>query len=67
MLRAVQFRKITIVGVGLLGGSIGLAVRKFRVAGEIAGYARREQTIAECEMFGATDYATTDLVAAVSN
>jgi prephenate dehydrogenase len=63
----VQFRKITIVGVGLLGGSIGLAARKFRVAGEMAGYVRREKTAAECEKAGATDYATTDLVAAVSN
>ncbi len=63
----VQFQKITIVGVGLLGGSLGLAARKFRVASEIAGFARREKTIAECEKFGATDYATTDLCAAVSN
>ena len=62
-----QFRKITVVGVGLLGGSIGLAARKFRVAGEIAGYVRREKTIAECEKAGAMDYATTDLSAAVSN
>lgn len=61
-----QFRKITIIGVGLLGGSIGLAARKFRVAGEIAGYVRREKTIAECEKIGAMDYATTDLLAAVS-
>jgi prephenate dehydrogenase len=67
MLWPVQFRKITIVGVGLLGGSIGLAARKFRVAGEIAGYVRREKTIAECEKAGAMDYATTDLLAAVSN
>jgi prephenate dehydrogenase len=67
MLRVVQFRKITIVGVGLLGGSIGLAARKFRVAGEIAGYVRREKTAVECEKAGATDYATTDLAAAVSN
>jgi prephenate dehydrogenase len=63
----VQFRKITIVGVGLLGGSIGLAARKFRLAGEIAGYVRREKTIAECEKAGAMDYATMDLLAAVSN
>jgi prephenate dehydrogenase len=67
MLWPVQFRKITIVGVGLLGGSIGLAARKFRVAGEIAGYVRREKTIAECEKAGAMDYTTTDLLAAVSN
>jgi prephenate dehydrogenase len=65
-LGAVQFQKITIVGVGLLGGSIGLAAKKFKLAGEIAGYARREKTIAECEKFGSTDYATTDLCAAVS-
>jgi prephenate dehydrogenase len=63
----VQFRKITIVGVGLLGGSIGLAARKFGIAGEIAGFMRREKTIKECEKIGATDYATTDLLAAVSN
>jgi len=62
----VQFRKITIVGVGLLGGSLGMAARKFKAAGEIAGFARREKTIAECEEFGAMDYATTDLAAAVS-
>jgi prephenate dehydrogenase len=63
----VQFRKITIVGVGLLGGSIGLAARKWRLAGEMAGYVRRVKTIAECETAGALDYATTDLLAAVSN
>lgn len=67
ILCSVQFRKITIVGVGLLGGSIGLAARKFRIAGEIAGYVRRAKSLAECEKFGAMDYATTDLQAAVSN
>ena len=61
-----QFRKITIIGVGLLGGSLGLAARKRRLAKEIAGYARREKTIADCEKIGALDYATTDLLAAVS-
>ena len=61
-----QFQKITIIGVGLLGGSLGLAARKHRLAREIAGYARREKTIAEAEKNGALDYATTDLLAAVS-
>ena len=28
----VQFRKITIIGVGLLGGSIGLAVKRRKLA-----------------------------------
>ena len=62
-----EFRKITIIGVGLLGGSIGLAARKNRAAGEIAGFVRRKKTISDCEKFGATDFATTDLLAAVSN
>ena len=62
-----QFQKITIVGVGLLGGSIGLAARKLGLAGEIAGYVRRKKTIAECEKVGAMDYAVMDLLAAVSN
>jgi prephenate dehydrogenase len=63
----VQFRKIAILGVGLLGGSIGLAARKNRVADEIAGFVRREKNVRDCEKFGATDLATTDLLAAVSN
>jgi prephenate dehydrogenase len=63
----VQFRKITIIGVGLLGGSIGLAARKNRVAKEIAGFVRGAKNISDCEKFGATDFATNDLLAAVSN
>jgi prephenate dehydrogenase len=52
--------------VGLLGGSLGLALRRRKLAKEIAGYVRREVSIKECERAGATDYATTDLLAAVS-
>jgi prephenate dehydrogenase len=63
----VLFRKITIVGVGLLGGSLGLAIRKRRLASEVAGFVRRAASIRDCEKFAATDYATTDLLAAVSD
>lgn len=62
-----QFQKITIVGVGLLGGSLGLAVRQRRLAGEVAGFVRRAASLKDCERAGAVDYATTDLFAAVSN
>jgi prephenate dehydrogenase len=62
----VRWNKITLVGVGLLGGSLGLALRRRKLAKEIAGYVRREVSIKECERAGATDYATTDLLAAVS-
>ena len=62
-----QFRKITIVGTGLLGGSIGLAARQRQLVGEVAGYVRRARSLQDCEKSGAVDYATTDLLAAVSN
>ncbi len=64
-LRRVQFRKITLVGVGLLGGSLGQAVKRRRLAREVAGYVRREASIKECAQAGAVDYATTDVLAAV--
>jgi prephenate dehydrogenase len=63
----VQFQKISIIGVGLLGGSIGLAARRWKLAGEIAGYVRRPGGLKDCEKAGAVDYATTDLFAAVSH
>lgn len=62
-----QFQKITIIGVGLLGGSIGLAVRRRKLAREVAGFVRREASLKDCEKAGAVDYATTDLLATVSN
>ena len=63
----VQFQKITIIGVGLLGGSIGLAAKRCKLAREVAGFVRRAASLRACERAGAVDYATTDLLAAVSN
>jgi len=63
----VLFRKITIIGVGLLGGSIGLAMRRRKLCpvGGVAGFVRRPASLKECEKAGAVDFATTDLLAAV--
>jgi prephenate dehydrogenase len=63
----VLFRKITIIGVGLLGGSIGLALKRQRLVkrGGIAGFVRRPASLKDCEKAGAVDFATTDLPAAV--
>src|SRR5687767_11866018 len=60
-----RWRKVTLIGVGLLGGSLGLALRKRALAGEVHGYVRREMSIAQCVEAGAVDQATTDLVSAV--
>jgi len=61
----VRCNKIALVGVGLLGGSLGLATKHRRLARQVAGYVRREASIKECEKAGAVDFATTDLLAAV--
>jgi len=63
----VRLRKITIIGVGLLGGSIGLAVKRRKLVspGGVAGFVRRTASLKDCEKAGALDFATTDLLAAV--
>lgn len=63
-LRGVLFRKVTLIGVGLLGGSLGLALRQRGLAGSVHGYVRRAASVADCRQAGAVDEATTDLAAA---
>ena len=62
---SVESPKITLIGVGLLGGSVGLAAKKRGVAGCVAGLVRRSESIDECLAIGAVDEATQDLAEAV--
>jgi prephenate dehydrogenase len=62
-----HWRKITLVGVGLLGGSLGLAIKQRRLAARVEGFVRRTASIAECEKFGVVDHATRDLARAVTD
>ena len=62
---AVHWKKVTLVGVGLLGGSLGLALRKRRLAGSVVGFVRRQASVAECKRVGAVTMATQDLTSAV--
>jgi prephenate dehydrogenase len=62
-----QWRKITLAGVGLLGGSLGLAIRQRGLAEHVAGYVRRESSVADCEKAGAVDEASCDLHRAVKD
>lgn len=39
------FNKVAIVGVGLIGGSLGLALRKKGLVGEIIGFSRHEESL----------------------
>ena len=51
---------VAIVGVGLIGGSIGLALRARGLAERIIGIGRDEARLAEAIQLGAIDTATTD-------
>jgi len=50
-------RQITIIGTGLIGGSLGLALKKKKFAGRIIG-CDREATIEKARMCGAIDAGT---------
>ena len=55
-----QFGRVTIVGVGLVGGSLGMAVRGRGLAREVVGVARVRDTIAAATRRGAIHWGTLD-------
>ena len=57
------YETIAIVGVGLIGGSIGLAARKRGVAVRVVGIGRHLENLKIAEQLGAITEATTDLEA----
>ena len=57
---------VTIIGLGLIGGSIGLALRQGEKPGwEIVGYSRRQETVANALSLGAIERGETNLKDAV--
>jgi prephenate dehydrogenase len=62
-----HWQKITLIGVGLLGGSLGLALKQRRLAGRVEGFVRRAESVSECQALGVVDRADTDLWRAVEN
>ncbi len=57
--------RLAILGVGLIGGSIGMAARERGLA-EVTGYVRNPERAAECVELGATDRMADSIDAAVS-
>ncbi len=62
-----RFNKIAIIGVGLIGGSIGLALRKKKLAGQITGVCRHQASLVRAKKIGAINSGTLDLKEAVIN
>lgn len=59
------FRRIALVGPGLLGGSLGKALRALPDPPQVRAWARRAQTIKELQAGGCADIASGDLNAVV--
>ncbi len=55
------FKKVAIVGVGLIGGSIALAMKKKKLAGEIVGVSRHRNTLKLALKRGAIDRGSLNL------
>lgn len=63
---AMQFEQITIVGVGLIGGSVGLAAKARGVARRVVGVDRSADALAKAQSLGAIDTGTPDLAEGVA-
>lgn len=60
-----HWKKVAVMGLGLLGGSLGLALRERRVARVVAGYVRRPGAVGEATRMGVADLVSGDVGAVV--
>ncbi len=61
----VHFDKVTIVGVGLIGGSLAMVMKEKGLASHIVGVGRGIQNLKDASRLGIVDEYTTDLAAGV--
>jgi prephenate dehydrogenase len=61
-----HFKRAVILGVGLLGGSLGLALRKKKLASQVIGWGREPQRLRKALKAGVIQEAHTDLGLAVA-
>ena len=61
------FEKVCILGLGLIGGSIGLAIKRSNISNQITGYARSNSTLERAIDLGLVDSVRDNLKDAVSN
>jgi prephenate dehydrogenase len=60
-----RFNRIAIIGLGLIGGSMGMAIRRKRLAREVVGWSRRASTVQHARRRGAIDRGASSLSEAV--
>jgi cyclohexadieny/prephenate dehydrogenase len=60
------FKRLALLGIGLIGSSVARAARKHGLAGEIVGHSRRRETRDEAMVLGFLDRVEADPAAAVA-
>jgi cyclohexadieny/prephenate dehydrogenase len=55
----VRFRRVALIGIGLINGSLALVLRRAGLADEIVACARTEETLAKARALGLADRTTT--------
>ncbi len=66
-LKTPLFHKVTIVGVGLMGGSLGMAIKKHNIVKEVVGISQKDSSLGHALKNNVIDHAATDLKSAVQN
>jgi prephenate dehydrogenase len=61
-----RFNTVAILGVGLIGGSIGLGLRRRGLAGRVIGVGRREESLRVARERGAVNETSLDVAAGVA-
>ena len=62
-----SFEKVCIVGLGLIGGSLGLAIKRSNISNQITGYARSNSTLERAIELGLVDKVEDNLKDAVND
>jgi prephenate dehydrogenase len=55
------FKKVAIVGTGLIGGSIGLAIKKKKLADQVVGFSRHRKNILLAKQKGIIDFGSNSI------
>jgi len=59
-----MFERVIIIGVGLIGGSLALALKRRALVGEVVGISRSPDTLAQAQRLGVIDTGSTQLTQA---
>ncbi|HQL41716.1 MAG TPA: prephenate dehydrogenase/arogenate dehydrogenase family protein, partial [Candidatus Omnitrophota bacterium] len=62
-----MFRKVTVIGIGLLGGSLAMAIKKNHLAREVVGVSRRQAALQYALKNKIIDHGSSNIVKSVEN